>query len=121
MNARTASMLVGAGRVAAGVGLLAAPGLATRPWLGEDSPATRVVATGFGARDLALGAGTLRAVTSGGDPRPWLVAGAFADIADMTATVLARRSLPSLGVAGVAAIAASGAALGLWAARQPTP
>ena len=92
-------------------------------WLGgPDSPGTRVLAAGFGARDLALGAGTLRALTTGGDARPWLLAGAFTDSADFAATLLARRRLPSLGAAGVAALAGSGAALGLWAAaRQPTP
>jgi hypothetical protein len=42
-------------------------------------------------------------------------------VVDLVATVAARRSLPLLGRVGVAAFAASGAALSVWTARQVAP
>jgi hypothetical protein len=46
-----------------------------------------------GARDLALGAGALRALRGGEDARPWFGAHALADGADFAATWAARREI----------------------------
>jgi hypothetical protein len=101
------------GRIAVGVAMLLAPGLAARAWIGEEaaSPAVKVLARAFGARDLALGLGVAIALDRGAPVRGWLEAGALADTADFTATLLAGGSIPPGARAGVMAVAAgSGAA-----------
>jgi hypothetical protein len=120
MNARTLASLVASGRIAAGIGLALTPGLVTRPWIGAVAGTTgaRVLSAGFGARDVAIGAGTLRALGSGGAVHEWLLAGALTDAADLVATVAGRRSLPAFGVAGAGALAATGVVAGVWAARE---
>jgi hypothetical protein len=50
-----------------------------------------------------------------------LLAGAASDAADLLATLSAGRSLPWLGRTGTVAVAATGAGLGLWAARHVAP
>jgi hypothetical protein len=119
MEVTTVARQIALARIALGTGLTIAPGLVARSWIGSDATRTgaKVLSAGFGARDVAIGAGLLHALDNGGDPRPWLVVGAAGDLADMLATLAARRSLP-FGRIGVAAVAASGAGLSLWAARK---
>jgi hypothetical protein len=120
MTPRDIALRQALGRAALGAGLTFAPALAARAWIGSDAtrPAARVVTTAMGARDLAIAAGTIRALRTGGDPAPWLAAGAFADAADLAATVRARHSLPRSGALGVAALAAGSATVGAWLARE---
>jgi hypothetical protein len=120
MEATTVARQIALARAVLGTGLIAAPGLVSRVWLREATTATKVLGAGFGARDVALGAGLLHALDRGTDPRPWLLAGAAGDVADLAGTLLARRSLSVLGVS-IAAVAAGGAGLSLWAARQVAP
>jgi hypothetical protein len=121
MDARFVASQIANGRVAIGAGLVLAPRLFTRGWLGDAAatPAARVLAAGLGARDFAIGAGTASALRSGSAAaaRQWLLAGALADAADFAATLALRGGLPKLGVAGVSALAGGAAAAGLWAAR----
>ena len=121
MEATTVARQIALGRLALGGVISVAPGLVTRIWVGEVTTATKVLGAGFGVRDVAIGAGLWRALDTGGDARPWLLAGAAGDVADFAATFAARRSLPLVGRIGVAAFAASGAALSVWAARQVAP
>ena len=89
-----------------------------------DTTGARVLSAGFGVRDMAIGAGLARALMTGGPAREWLLAGAFTDAADLTATLAARHSLPRFGVLSAGALAATGMVAGLWAARaldQPVP
>jgi hypothetical protein len=104
-----------AGRVLVGVAMLLKPEEAVRGWIGGRAASyggTQTITRAFGARDLSLGAGTLAALMSGNDARDWVVAGAFADLADFVATAtgddlpLSGRLLV-FGLAG-AAIAVSG-------------
>ena len=120
MEARTIATQVAYSRIAIGALLMAAPRLVARGWVGgvADRPGSRVMATALGARDLAIGAGTVSALRSGGPARPWLLAAAFSDAIDCVTTFAARRSLPSLGAPGTVALAATGLALGLWTARE---
>jgi hypothetical protein len=120
MDARTIAGVVASGRIAAGAGLTLAPGLVTRTWIGDvaGTSGARVVSAGFGARDVAIGAGTARALVRGEPVRPWLLAGAFADAVDLVATFAGRRSLPPLGVVSACTLAATGVVAGLWAARE---
>jgi len=119
MNARAIAGLVAAGRIGAGIGLTFAPQLVTRPWIGEvaDTTGAKVLSAGFGARDVAIGAGTANALRSGEGVREWLIAGVLTDTVDLVATLAGRRGLPKTGVAATSALAASGVVLGLYALR----
>jgi hypothetical protein len=121
MEATSIARVIALGRIGLGGVLTVAPGFVTRTWVGETTTATKVLGAGFGARDVAIGTGLLRALDSDGDARPWLLAGAAGDLADLVATLAARRSLPLLGKVGVTAVAATGATLSVWAARQVEP
>ena len=120
MEARAIAKQVAYGRMALGAALMVRPGLVTRPWLGPvaDAPGGSVLAVTFGARDLAVGAGTAYALHRGAAARPWLLAAAFSDTIDALATFVSRRALPSPGAQGTVALAATGAAIGLWTARR---
>jgi hypothetical protein len=81
-----------AGRILVGVAMLAKPEEAVRGWIGQRAASyggTQAITQAFGARDLSLGAGTLAALMSGRDARDWVIAGAFADLADFVATATA--------------------------------
>jgi hypothetical protein len=119
MTAETIATQVAYGRVALGAALILAPKLVLRPWIGEVGNTTggRVLGAGFGARDLAMGAGTIHALRNGGPVRPWLLASALVDAVDFGATFAARRSLPRTATA-TCVLAATGTVASLWTARQ---
>jgi hypothetical protein len=126
MDARQAATQLAYARIGFGLGLMLAPRQMAKGWSGGDAVrgGGRVLSVALGARDLALGLGTLRALKSGTGERDWLLAGALADGADLVGSLALRRSLPVTGSVGVAALAANGATISLWAARavgQPTP
>jgi hypothetical protein len=117
---------VAALRVALGVVAVARPDVAARPWVGptHDATAATVLGRAAGARDIALGAGALASI-AGADERAvrdWVAAGAFCDLLDVVATVVAWRKLPrtralvAAAAGGAAAIGAVGVAAG---ARRP--
>jgi hypothetical protein len=113
---------VAAGRAALGGVLVVAPGLVGRAWLGRDArrPAARAALVAMGARDLAIGLGTLQALSSESAAAPWLRAGALADAADVLVTLRAHRDLPPVGALVVSGMATTGTALGAWLqARVP--
>jgi hypothetical protein len=122
MNPRLIAQLVAGGRVAIGLGLLAAPTLITRRWVGEaegDRVGTRVMAAGLGGRDLVIGAGVLAALRAGGDgARPWLAASAVADLCDLGATLRSAGELPRVAAGGTAVVAGGAAAVGAWLLAQ---
>jgi hypothetical protein len=109
-------------RIAYAVALLAAPGRAVRPWLGEAAGerGTTIAVRGLGARDLALSAGALVAAASGSSSRPWLAACSLSDAFDLMATLVADADrLPARSKPGTAAAAGVfGAAGGLLALRD---
>ena len=104
------------GRVGLGAALVVAPERTTATWIGSDAarPGTQVVATAMGVRDLALGAGAAAALWRGDGARPWVRAGAVADVVDLVATLRAREHLPRLAVAAVGLLAAGSAVLGAY-------
>jgi hypothetical protein len=118
---RRTAALMSAGRLALGAAVLAAPAKVTARWLGEENSRLPVVgdlAISLGARDAALGVGTLLAL---GDPRlgsRMIAACAAVDAADVVGTLLARRHLPRAGVAGTVAVAGAAALVGAWLARE---
>jgi hypothetical protein len=126
MDPRQAATGLSYARIAFGLGLMLAPRQMASGWSGGEAVrgGGRVLAVALGARDLALGLGTLRALKAGSGERDWLLAGALADGADLVGSRALRGSLPITGSLGVAALAANGAGISLWAARslgQPTP
>jgi hypothetical protein len=116
MDARTLARTLAYGRMALGASLVVAPARAARGWVGEDGtrPGARVIAVALGARDVALGAGTMRAVDRGSGEHEWLVASVLCDTADLLATFSRRDALPKAGALGVSALAGSAALAGLW-------
>jgi hypothetical protein len=112
-QAHTAARALAAGRVLIGATLLAAPDLAAGPWVGDDARTrgARVVVRALGARDAALGAGTLAAAGDRAQLRRWLVASAACDAADFVATLTGPRSpARSLVLVMAAAATVAGAA-----------
>jgi hypothetical protein len=120
MQARTLAKQVAYGRIAIGAALLVMPKPIVGGWLGAvpESPGGRVLSMAFGARDLALGAGTAYALHTGKPARAWLLAGAFCDVVDAVATAASLRSLPSPGAPGTVALASVGTVTSLWTARE---
>ena len=113
MDYRQLLRMMSAGRVVIGVALLLTPSRAGRGWIGYTAvqPGARVILRAVGGRDLVLGLGGLRALSTGSETRHWAQAAMIADAADATATLLAFRHLPARGrwlallIAGGAAIA----------------
>jgi hypothetical protein len=119
VTARDAARQYAAGRVALGAGLLLAPGLVGRPWLGAAAgePAGRVALRALGVRDLIIGAIAVHTVDHPEVAPRWQRACAVADGVDLAATLAARPGLPPVGSALVAAMAAAGTAAGLLLAE----
>lgn len=113
MDHRQLLRTLAAGRVVAGVALVALPGTSARTWIGPAAadPTVKVIVRALGARDLALGLGTLHALGEGAPARTWSLAGAASDLTDAAATLLAfrrlgaRRAIPALLIAGAAGLA----------------
>jgi peptide-methionine (R)-S-oxide reductase len=110
LSAVTVARLFAAGRVAAGAAVLLRPEALARALRVDTSTARRTswLARMFGIRDLALGAGTLFALTRGGQPLPWLLASAASDAVDTTALGSGLRSrqvgtVPAVLAGGLAA------------------
>jgi hypothetical protein len=120
MDLRRISRWLALGRVSLGAAALLAPGPLARVWIGQDSarPGARTLARGMGARDLAIGAGTLIALRRRGAVRGWLEAGAVADAGDLAATLLSFRDLPAGWRVLVSLAAGTSAAVALAAVRS---
>jgi hypothetical protein len=108
-------------RIAFGSAMLLKPEEAVRGWTGRRAArygGTQAVTRAVGARDLSLGAGALAAFISGRDARDWVLAGAFADLADLVATVTAD-DIPLTGRVMIVAMASSAIAVsGAYAADR---
>jgi len=120
MDHRTVARVIALGRVGIGLVLLAEPKRVTTNWVGQDdgaSPGATALGMAVGARDAVLGAGVLGALRSGG-ARPWVIASAVADLADLAGVLRVRDRLPGSSVAFVGAVAGGSALAGALAARQ---
>jgi hypothetical protein len=123
MQERALVVSLAGGRVAIGVVSLLAPGLVGRTLTGRDGSAsgTPLFARMVGARDLAVGLGLLVALNRGAPVRGWLEASAVVDGIDATACLLARNHIRTSVFPGVLGLAATGALLSAWLARQLEP
>src|SRR4051794_8767112 len=112
-----------AGRIALGAALVARPEGATSMWVGGDGgrPRGRVLARGPGARDMALGAGTLAAERGGQSTTPWVLGGLLCDATDLLATHAARDRLPRAATPLIYALAGGALLAGLANLADSTP
>ncbi len=121
MSARLAMKTVGAGRLAIGLGLVAAPVALGRPWVGgvADEGGGQAALRALGARDALLGFMAIH-VASAQDPlvaARWSAAIALCDVVDGVATGAVRRDAGPKADA-VIALALGTAVAGLGIARK---
>jgi len=122
MQDATLAMSLARGRIALGVAAVLAPGLAARVMAGRRTEGIEpLFARMLGARDVALGLGTVIALDRGKPVRGWLEGSALSDTVDCIACVIAREHMPS-SVFGVAAGLGAGSALaGAFLSRRLDP
>ena len=120
LDAKELAQLLSLGRIVIGAAAVLAPKRFARAWTGErPEAAVSVIATrGLGARDVALGLGTLRALDGEGPVRPWLEAQALADASDTVSTLSVFGQLPPLRRILGLATAAGACYLGLRLASE---
>jgi hypothetical protein len=115
-----AARAINAGRLAFGVGMMAAPTRLMAAWIGEGEasrPATQMVVRSFGFREVFLGGlGLHVAHREGVGPRT-LQTLAACDAVDVSVTVLHREALPAAAVPMMLAVAGGAAITQLWASR----
>jgi len=124
MEERDLAVALARGRIAFGVVSLLAPGLLADAMLGGDESegGTRLFVRMIGARDLGVGLGLHIALDRDAAPsRGWLEASAVIDGIDAVACLLARHDLRPGVFPGTLGLAATGAVLSAWLARQLDP
>jgi hypothetical protein len=123
MERRDLAVSLARGRVAIGVVSLLAPGLVGRTITGRGGAegGTRLFVRMVGARDLGLGLGVLVALDRTAPVRGWLEASAVVDGLDAAACLLARHHIRASVFPGAVGLAAAGALLSAWLARQLGP
>ena len=111
------------GRVAIGVVSVLAPAFVGRMMTARDGSGggMTLFARMVGARDLGLGLGLLIALDRGAPVRGWLEASALVDGIDAAACLLARDHIRTSVLPGTVGLAAAGALLSGWLARQLDP
>jgi hypothetical protein len=111
--------LLSTGRTAVGVSMLARPAVLARAVGVDSTTAARLtwMARMVGARELALGAGTLLALHRGRDVEEWALAQVLSDAVDAAAFggAVARGDVRRVPGAAIAATALAGTATGLLA------
>jgi hypothetical protein len=116
---RDVARVLAAGRVAIGLGLLAAPRLSLGLWIGRDAGvASAPVGRALGIREVVLGAMALHTLDRPQVARRWLRTLAVCDAVDVVATLAARPALPLHGRTLIGAMASAGTAGQLWAAAR---
>jgi hypothetical protein len=120
---RTLAGALAVNRALFGLNYLLRPEQARTSWIGRAArkPGTQVMIRSQGVRDVALGAGALRALVRGNaaELRAWVAGHAVCDLADLVATWMARDDLPArrgklaMAVAGASTVVGAVAAAGL--------
>ena len=107
------------GRMAPGASLVVAPRV-LEGWVGPVArhPAGQVVVRAFGARDAALGLGTLLGLQAGIPVRRWLQLAAGVDAADALLSLAGTRHLGPRRALPSAALGLAGAVTGAWLASR---
>lgn len=116
------ALVLARARMSIGVAAVAAPGFGARALSGRTESGIEPVLTRMlGARDLALGMGTVIALDRGAPVRGWLEASAMADTADCVSSLLARSRMSPRAYAATVALASGSALLGVFLARRLDP
>jgi Domain of unknown function (DUF4267) len=120
---KTLAAALALNRAMFGLSYLLRPQQARTSWIGRAAkkPGAQVMIRSQGVRDVALGAGALRALARGDarELRAWVACHAVCDLADMVATWSARDRLPSrrarmaMAIAGASTLVGGVAAAGL--------
>jgi hypothetical protein len=118
VDATLAARALATGRIAVGLGLFLAPRRLSRTWLGSevDGRFVPAVIRGLGARDVAIGVGTLVSLQGDGpssDAVRWVEAGIVGDLGDAAGTLLTGR--PDRARAFILAISGGAAVAGVIA------
>jgi hypothetical protein len=123
MERRDVAVSLARGRIGIGVVAVLAPAFVARVMTGRDGSrgGTTLFARMVGARDLGLGLGLLIALDRGAPVRGWLEASALVDGIDAAACLLARDHIRTRMFPGAFGLAAAGALLSGWLARQLDP
>jgi hypothetical protein len=110
-------------RIAIGVAAVVTPGLAARIMGGRRASEgiAPLFARMLGARDVALGLGTVIALDRGKPVRGWLEGSALADTADCVACVLAREHMSPTAFAAAAGLGGASAIVGVLLSRRLDP
>ena len=110
-DARRLAFANGMARCALGVLAMTVPSVPLAPWVGRPADGggpVRLLGRALGARDLALGLGTLLALRHDAPVRGWVEAGGLADAGDALVTLAAFGQLPRMGRWSVLAAASAG-------------
>ena len=123
MDDATLAMSLARCRVAIGLAALACPRLATRVMSGgrERHGIAPLFARMLGARDLALGLGTVIALDHGAPVRGWLEGSALSDAVDCIACLLGREHLSPRALRASAGLGGAAAFLGAVLSRRLDP
>jgi hypothetical protein len=123
VNDATLAIALARGRIAIGLAAVLAPRLATRAMSArrQTKGIAPVFARMLGARDVALGLGTVIALDRGTPVRGWLEGSALSDTADAVACTLARDELTPTAFRVSAGLGGASALLGVALARRLDP
>jgi peptide-methionine (R)-S-oxide reductase len=111
-------------RIRIGIGVTAVlfPGLLTRGLTGRKATGVEpMFARMLGARDLALGLGTVIAIDRGAPVRGWIEGAAMADSVDALAAVIAHKRITKNALRGTLALAGGAALAGAYLSRRLDP
>ena len=123
MEARALAIGTARARIAIGVAGVVAPGAAARMMGGKSAAdgLTPLFVRMVGARDIALGLGTVVALDRGAPVRGWLEGSALADAADGVASLLGRDRLKPWALRTTVAVATGSAVFGPLLAKRLDP
>jgi hypothetical protein len=122
MDESTLALAAARGRMGFGIWATVTPGLMVRAMTGRKPlGAEAVFVRLFGARDLALGLGTVIALDHGSPVRGWLEAAALADAADAVSCVLGAKTLTPNAFKGTLRIAGLSAVVHVVLSRRLDP
>ena len=123
MENATLAMSVARLRIAIGAAAVACPRLATRVMSkgGDTEGIAPLLARMLGARDIALGLGTVIALDRGAPVRGWVEGAALSDAADCLACLVARDSMSPGAFYASASLGGATALLGAFLSRRLDP
>lgn len=123
MEDTTLAMSLARCRIAIGLAAVVTPGVAARVMGGRrrSQGIAPLFARMLGARDVALGLGTVIALDRGKPVRGWLEGSALADAVDCVACVLARENMSLTAFAAGAGLGGVSAILGVLLSRRLDP